>query len=65
VVQLGHGLGLGLAQPELPVKRPDEPAPPTPEELLQIMDQAEQNVAIFTGIKTKYTEAGWSQRGAE
>lgn len=47
------------------MKRQEEPAPPTPEELLQIMDMAEQNVAIFTGVKAKYVEAGWSQRGAE
>lgn len=47
------------------MKRPEEPAPPTQEELLRIMDQAEQNVAIFTGIKVKYIEAGWTQRGAE
>lgn len=47
------------------MKRQEEPAPPSPEELLQIMDMAEQNVAIFTGVKTKYVEAGWSQRGAE
>lgn len=47
------------------MKRQEEPTPPTPEELLQIMDMAEQSVAIFTGVKAKYVEAGWSQRGAE
>lgn len=44
---------------------PTPPPEPSPGELLQIMDTAERDVAIFSGIKAKYLEAGWSQRGAE
>lgn len=35
------------------------------EELMKVLDEASKNVAILTGMKAQFMDAGWDEKNAE